>query len=246
MTKEEKNKIVKVENQPTVLTLIQQAIAKDSSVETMERLFALQKDYKTERSKELFIQALSNFQKEVPVILKTKDVMNRDGKTVRYSYAPMDSVVEQIKDYISKNGFSYNWDSERNEDHIKVICKLTHIAGHSDKSSFDVPIVKNQFMSSPQSYATAQSFAKRYTLLNVLGIGTADEDTDAQDTAEEVEAKSKKARIMFLLKRLSFEVETKSQIETAVLSTTKTKLEEKNFDEIIEKLEILANEQGVK
>jgi len=245
MPKEETKKIVKVENQPSeVATFIKQAIENKLPVETMERLFALQKDFKAERARELFVQALANFQKKVPIIEKTKDVKNSDG-TVRYSYAPMDSVIKQIKDTVSDNGFSYNWDSKREEAHIKVVCKLTHIAGHSEKSTFDVPIVPSKFMSSPQSYATAQSFAKRYTLLNVLGISTADEDTDANDTDNNEDAKSEKARIVFLLRRLKHKTDTKEQVGKAVMERTKLELEEKNYGEIISRLEIIVNENGI-
>jgi len=246
------NKIVKttekkeqVNNQSEVSIFIQQAIENKLPVETMERLFVLQKEFKAERAKEEFVKALANFQKEVPVIEKTKPVYNKDGVTIRYSYAPMDSVIKQIKDTVSNNGFSYNWDSKRENEHIKVVCKLTHIAGHSEQSTFDVPIVKSQFMSSPQSYATAQSFAKRYTLLNVLGIGTADEDTDAEDTDNNGEAKSEKAKIMFRLKRLGHETETKAQVENAVKQDTQLDLKEENFSEIISRLDILVNEQGL-
>ena len=238
------NKVIKVENQPTIVNLIEQAIQKDTSVETMERLFALQKDFKSEQAKEMFVQSLANFQKEVPVIEKTKDVMNRDGKTVRYSYAPMDSVIKQIKDSVSDNGFSYNWDSAREDKHIKVVCKLTHVAGHSEKSTFDVPIVPSQFMSSPQSYATAQSFAKRYTLLNVLGIATADEDNDSADTDNNGKPKSEKSQIVFRLKRLGKNTDTKQEIEKDVMALTELKLEQENFKEIIARLDLLVNEQG--
>jgi len=246
MPKAETKKIIKVENQPSeVGGFIKLALENKLSVDKLKELFILQKEVKAENAKEAFVQALANFQKEVPVIEKTKDVMNKGGRTVRYSYAPMDSVIRQIKDSVSDNGFSYNWDSKRENNHIKVVCKLTHIAGHSDRSTFDVPIVPSQFMSSPQSYATAQSFAKRYTLLNVLGISTADEDTDAQDTGNNGEPKSEKAKIMFLLKRLKKETDTKDQIEKGVLSLTELKLVKENFTEIISRLELLVNEQGI-
>ncbi len=238
------NKLIVKENE--ISSFIQQAIDKSLPVETMERLFSLHKEVKAEQAREEFVLALSTFQKEVPIIKKTKKVFNKDGRTVRYTYAPIDSVIKQIKDPLSKNGFSYTWDSVREEEHIKVVCKLTHIAGHSEKSTFDIPIVKSEFMSSPQSYATAQSYAKRYTLLNVLGIGTADEDTDATDSDKDGTAKSQKAKIVFLLRSLGHETKTKEDIEKAINETAKLKLTAKNYEEIIERLQIIVNEnQGL-
>lgn len=233
--------IIKEKNE--VSNFIQQAIEKGLPVETMERLFALHKEVKAEKAREAFGQALANFQSEIPIIKKTKKVLNKDGRTIRYTYAPIDSVIEQIKKPLSNNGFSYNWDSSREEEHIKVVCKLTHIAGHFEKSTFDIPIVKSEYMSSPQSYATAQSFAKRYTLLNVLGIGTADEDNDSLDTDKNATAKSEKAKIMFLVKSLGYKVDTKEQIKQAVQKVAQLELIEKNYGEIIERLQIVASEK---
>ena len=234
-----------VVKQNEVAGFIQQAISQNLPVETMERLFTLHKEVKAENAREEFVLALAKFQSEVPVIKKTRKVFNRDGSTLRYMYAPMDSVIEQIKKPLAGNGFSYNWDSSREEKHIKVVCKLTHIAGHNEKSTFDIPIIESSFMSSPQSYATAQSYAKRYTLLNVLGIGTADEDTDAVDT-DNKGAKSEKARIVFLLRGLGEKTETKEQIQKAVKGIANLGLEKKNYGEIINRLDVVtAQRQGL-
>lgn len=228
-----------------VAGFISQAIEKNLPVETMERLFTLHKEVKSEHAREEFVSALADFQAECPVIKKTKQVLNKDGKTVRYSYAPIDSVIEQIKKTLADNGFSYNWDSVREEKHIKVVCKLTHKAGHFETSTFDIPIVPSEYMSSPQSYATAQSYAKRYTLLNVLGIGTAEEDNDARDT-DNKGTKSKKAKIMFLLRGLGKKTETKGDVENAVKKLTDMPLSEENYEEIVGRLEaITAEQQGL-
>lgn len=241
------NKITKQEpKKDEVSTFISQAIEKNISPEAMEKLFALYEKVKIEKAKEGFVVALTEFQKAIPIIKKTKQVMNKDGLTVRYSYAPIDSVIEQIRKPLADNGFSYTWDSSREEQHIKVVCKLTHLLGHTEKSSFDVPIVESNFMSSPQSYATAQSFAKRYTLLNVLGIGTAEDDNDNQDMISDEDVKSQKSKIIFLLRGLDKETKTKQQIAEGVEKLTQMDLEEKNYQEIINRLEIeIAQRQGL-
>jgi hypothetical protein len=237
-----KKRELRVVKQDEVSTFISQAIEHNLPVETMERLFNLQREYKADKAKEAFVQALSTFQSEVPVIKKTKNVLNKDG-TLRYQYAPIDSVIEQIKKPLSENGLSYNWDSAREEQHIKVICKLTHIGGHSELSTFDIPIEQSQYMTSPQSYATAQSYAKRYTLLNVLGIATAEEDTDATDANNNKDAKNEKARIVFLLRRLGEKTSTKEEIKEAISRIAQLDLSEVNFPEIISRLEISVNEK---
>ncbi len=91
-------------------------------------------------------------------------------------------------------------DVEHKDAHMKVTCKLTHFKGHSETSTFEIPISKDQYMTEPQKYASAQTYAKRYTFTNVLGITTADEDTDATDVGEEGDVKSEKSKIVFLRK----------------------------------------------
>ena len=233
-----------VVRQNEISGFIEKAIEKNLPVETMERLFTLRSKWKADQAKEAFVASLANFQSEVPIITKKKKVLNKDG-SLRYLYAPMDSVIQQIRKHLADSGFSYTWDSTRDDQHIKVVCKLIHIEGHSEQSSFDIPIEKSQFMTSPQSYATAQSYAKRYTLLNVLGIGTADEDTDATDTGHKTKIVSKKSEIMHSLKRLGRKTDTKRQIEKGVKDIAHLDLVEKNYDDIIDRLGISINDLEV-
>lgn len=224
---------------------IEMAINKDVGVETLERLFSLHQQAKKEHAKEEFVKDMAKFQSLIPVIKKNKKVMNRDGKTVRYRYATMDSVIEQIKKPLAECGLSYSWEVAREDNHMKVTCTVRHRQGHSEQSSFEIPIVKSEYMSSPQTYATAQTYAKRYTLLNVLGIGTADEDTDAIDADDNADVKSQKARIIFLLKRLGVNTRDKDEIVKAISKKTKIELKEENFKEIINRLEIIVNEKEI-
>jgi len=228
----------------SVDNFIQQAIEAKAPVETLERLFALHKEVKADKAKTAFIEALTAFQAVCPIIKKTKSVMNKDGRTVRYMYAPIDSVVEQIKSALADNKLSYRWEVNKNENHMKVSCVLTHILGHSESSDFEIPIVETQFMTSPQSYATAQTYAKRYTLLNVLGIATADEDTDSTDTGKDKEAKDIKAKIMFNLKALGAKTDTKDNIQKEVKRLVYLDLAEKNYQEIVNRLSIKVDEQN--
>ncbi len=162
----------------SVESFIEKALASGASVEALEKLLVMRKELKGEHAKEAFIAAMANFQRECPVIIKDKVVNDKYGK-LRYKYAPMDSIVNQVREYIGKNGLSYTIDVNNENGILTAIVKITHILGHSETSSFQVPIDKDGFMSAPQKYAAASTFAKRYALNNALGILTGDEDTDA-------------------------------------------------------------------
>ncbi len=251
MTKNKKNEVAKV-NEVETANFIQQAIQSNLPVETMEKLFALHEKFKANQAKEAYISAISKFQQACPVIKKTKPVLNKDGRTVRYRYAPIDSIIEQIKNPLADNGLSYRLEVENKEGAIKVKAIATHILGHSESSSFEVPITNQQtkdgysFMTAPQTYASALTFAKRYALCNVLGISTGDEDTDANDVGKEPEPKSVKSRIIFMLRDLGHEPTKWSDKEWAdeVKKLTSLTLTNKNLDEIANRLSVIVSQKN--
>ena len=236
--------MVEKEDKSEVGQLIQKAIESKVPIEVMERLFVLQKEYKSDKAREAFVKAKSKFQGEVPIITSDKTVKNKDGQTVRYTYTSLGHIAEQIKKTLTENELSYSWDVVHENNHMKVVATLTHSMGHSETSTFEIPISQDQYMTEPQKYASAQTYAKRYTLINVLGITTADEDLDATDANGEKEAKSSKSKIMFLLKSLGRKTQTKEEVELGVLEVTKLKLEEKNYEEIAKRLQVALKEES--
>lgn len=239
----EENKVVAIVKDNSVDTFISQAIAGNLPVETMEKLFSLREKVKAEQAKEAFVSALSGFQSECPVIEKKKKVMNKDGVSVRYQYAPLDVIVEQIKTPLAKYGFSYTWDVKNETGFITAVATITHKLGHSQTSEFKIPIDTEGYMTAPQKYASALTFAKRYSLVNALGISTGEEDTDATDVGKEKTPKSIKSKIMLALRNLGEDTSTKLSCDTAVKKLTSLTLEDKNLEEIIGRLEILISEK---
>jgi len=174
-------------------TLIGKAIEKNVSVETMERLLAMRTQLKQEQARELFFTDLAAFQSEIGTIKKTKQVLNKDKTSVRYSYAPLDSIVEQVKDALKKNGFSYTLKTEQEADKVSVICEAHHSAGHTEKTAVKVSADKDAYMNDIQKTGAAISYAKRYAFMNAFGIMTGDEDVDAIDAVETKPVETKPA-----------------------------------------------------
>jgi hypothetical protein len=236
--------IVTNDSSNSIETFISQAISSNVPIETLEKLLAMRKEFILEQSKTAFIEALSNFQKNCPNIEKTKVVKNKDGQSVRYKYAPLDEIVSKVKDVLANNGLSYTWEVKNEPDFITVIAIITHNKGYSQNSEFKVPVDKNDYMTSPQRYASALTFAKRYSLCNALGIATTEEDTDATDVKKENNVKSDKSKIVFLLKTIGCDTETKTKIENSVKELTQLDLSEQNYKEIVNRLEILVQENN--
>jgi hypothetical protein len=164
-----------------VEALISEAIKQGTPVDTMERILAMRRELKAEFAKEAFDKAMAKFQSECPVIQKTKEVKTDSGK-IAYRYAPIESIVEQVKLPLQANGFSYSTNMELLESGVRVSVKVTHAAGHSESTEMTVPLGnKTNIMSASQVVAAAQTFAKRYAFCNAFGILTGDEDNDGQD-----------------------------------------------------------------
>jgi hypothetical protein len=166
-----------------VEALIAQAIEKGTPVETMERILAMGREVRAELAKKAFDQSMAAFQADCPTIEKTKEVKTRSG-VVAYRYAPIESIVEQVKPHLQKHGFSYSSNMELIENgttKVKASIKVTHEGGHSEITDMTVPLGnKTDIMSQSQVVAAAQTFAKRYAFCNAFGILTGDEDTDAR------------------------------------------------------------------
>lgn len=161
--------------------LISQAIEKTVPIETMEKLLVMRRELKAERAKEKFDEALSGFQADIPIIEKTKKVYEKNNPNkVRYTYAPLDVIIKQVKPFLKTYGLSYSIDTEFNPDWQTVVCTVKHVDGHNEKSTFKVPIDKDSYMNAPQKFASALTFAKRYAFCNAFGILSGDEDDDAQ------------------------------------------------------------------
>ena len=86
------------------------------------------------------------------------------------------SIDAAIRD--SENKFSYRWERlHQDKNSITMRCVLTHILGYSEFADFENVIDHKAFMSEGQKIAACRTFAKRYTLMDVVGL-EADEDSD--------------------------------------------------------------------
>jgi hypothetical protein len=181
MAKKQTSKAVVLKDvvvEQTPMSMISHAIDKGATVETLEKMFALQERWEANQAKKKFDKAMSDFQAKCPVIKKNKDVFDKQGK-LRYSYSSLDSIVSQTRKLISEVGLSYRFANTKTETEMVVECIVTHIDGHSQSSPFTVTIGAEQYMTDTQKMGARSTFAKRYAFCDAFGIMTGDEDNDA-------------------------------------------------------------------
>lgn len=255
MAKESRAVAIKEKPNVSIEAVIQNAIDKGVPVETMERLLAMRQQLKAEAAKEEYDRSMASFQEECPTIEKKKQAYN-------YKYAPLESIVEQVKGLLAKNGFSYTFDTEEKESKIVVTCLVKHIAGHSEASKTTIERESTTKMNASQQSGAAMTYGKRYAFCNAFGILTGDEDTDAapptparepmkattvtrkfqsedddkQFLEKEEILEVQKEKIRTLLADLGYRDLTISLARSKVYALTGKLLEPENFDFIIAKL----------
>lgn len=163
---------------PDVGTLIQFAIERNSGPETMQGLYDLAKRMKEDAAEEAFNVAFTKFQQICPPIVKDKKAPNN-------RFASLENIKKVIQPYLAECSLSYSFTAGFTDTSVKAVCTVRHIAGHSKQSEFVAPIsdvirskTGNVVTNGMQMTAMSHTYAKRYALVDALGLTIADEDTD--------------------------------------------------------------------
>jgi len=161
--------------------MIKLAITEKVPVDTMERLVALAERMTDRAAASEFAGALAAFQGECPSIAKTStaNIPGASGGGFSYKYAELDQIVATIRPLLHRRGLSYSWDCKLDGQLLNCMCTLRHVNGHSVTATFTSPTESKAGMSPQQKVASALTFARRQSLVQVLGLTTCDPDTDA-------------------------------------------------------------------
>jgi len=171
-----------------VSSLVALAIRERVPVEVLERLVALQERVTARNAETAMAEALAAFQATCPPIPKTitAEVRKNGVKAYEYQFAPLDEVVRVIRPHLTRTGLSFVHDSTVDQKSITVTCTLQHVEGAKRTATFHGPFDESGGKNAIQQVASARSYGRRYTLMDVLGLTTAGEDDDGQGGKEDV------------------------------------------------------------
>ena len=172
------------EQQP--VSLIQLALEKGYDIDKFKQLFDMQERWETRQAEKAFLQSMSNFQRTCPKIIKTKEVNYpvQGGGNIKYKYAPLGEITEQIKETLHSNGLSYRFEFSEKANNIVCTCIVSHSAGHSKSTSFDSPKDDTGKKSAIQQIGSTHTYLQRYSLIGALGLSTADDDVDGRQSGK--------------------------------------------------------------
>lgn len=222
----------------TAMQLLQQAITAGIPVESIRELVKLSNEQADRAAAQEFNAALASFQAECPPIAKSSkaSITTKSGVKYSYQYAELDQIATHIRPYLKPRGLSYGWDSSIDKNVLTCVCTLRHTNGHSVKASFTCPVDAAAHMSEQQKAAAALSYARRQSLVQVLGLTTCDPDTDGSAGASDTITDSQEADLEALMQevhadRLRFlkymEVESLGEIRAVDFASAVAALEAK-------------------
>ncbi len=162
--------------------LLRIAIEQNADLDRLEKLMDLQDRWQAGQARMAFIEAMAEFKKDAPTIIKNKLV---EYSGTSYMHAELSEVTDAIVPGLAKVGISHAWKPEQLEHGIiRVTCTLTHKLGHSESVSLESLKDDSGKKNNIQAIASALTYMERYTLLMVTGLSTKSQTDDDGRGAE--------------------------------------------------------------
>ena len=167
----------KISQKKTSDSILLQAIKNKASVEVIRELQEIETTNQRDRSRLAYIDAMIKFQEKLPDLTRTSKGTAKDGK--EYWYTPLQKLRKVLQPLITKNGFTYHWDSKNiSSEQVEWACIVTHKDGHSEVSRIVADRDNTENMIAIHSVGSTQTYLMRRTFIAIFGITTADEDND--------------------------------------------------------------------
>ena len=149
-------------------------------IERAEQAFSFWQKVQADQARRAFIKAFSACQSEMEPV--ARDARNPQTSKRYASLAALDRAIRPI---YTKHGFAVSFDAADSPypDHVRVICYLTHEAGHERIHHADMPCDGKgarggEAMTRTHAMGSALTYGKRYVLGNAFNIAS---ESDAID-----------------------------------------------------------------
>jgi hypothetical protein len=100
---------------------------------------------------------------------------DRENTHFKSRYADLASVIDAVREPLSKNGLSYTQLPSSSPDGVVLTTILLHTSGEWVTSHLTVPLTKRD----AQGVGSALTYARRYALASMVGIAQEDDDGNA-------------------------------------------------------------------
>lgn len=160
------------------------AMNPDVDIDKMERLLAMQERIWERNAKADFTAAKLAMRPELPEISPRGRIIIREKNNAaniiqETAFARFEDIHEAVMPILTKNGFDLTFKNGTAPDgKVRITTILTHVAGHSEETFFDLPHDSSGSKNAVQAVGSSTSYGKRYGVMNILNIRVCGEDDD--------------------------------------------------------------------
>jgi hypothetical protein len=160
----------------TPADLLRMAVERGADMAQIEKFMDLKDRFDANEARKAFVVAMAEFKKNAPTILKDKNVTFTGTS---YSHATLGGICEVVISSLAEHGFSHDWDTvQPDSGMIEVTCIITHLMGHSKRTTMKAPPDNSGKKNAIQQIASTVTYLQRYTLLGACGLATSDTPDD--------------------------------------------------------------------
>lgn len=158
------------------------AAARDEhvNVEKMERLLVMHQQIAARDAEQHFNAAMSAAQAQMGRV--SADAVNPQTRSHYASYAQLDRHLRPI---YTAHGFALSFDEGDGapENHVRVVCYVSHSAGHTRTYRCDMPADGKgarggDVMTKTHAVGSGKSYGKRYLLKDIFNVAVGEDDDD--------------------------------------------------------------------
>lgn len=165
----------------TPMQMLQIAVQQGADLDRLQKLMDLQERWEASQARKSFVAAMAEFKRNPPEIVKNKHVRFQTAKGLtEYDHATLDVVCSAVIEGLSTVGITHDWETEQPNGRIRVTCVLTHVDGHSKRTTLESAPDDSGGKNNIQAIASAVSYLQRYTLLAATGLAVKGMDDDGR------------------------------------------------------------------
>lgn len=157
--------------------VIMMAMQKDYKPELIEKMMQLQERYEANEARKAYYQAVSDFKRNPPQILKDKENSQFSRADKKSMYVSLGNLVQTVNPALGAHGLSASWEINQAEKLVKVSCKLSHSLGHSETVTMEAPpdISGGNAKNPIQQIKSTVTYLRAATFEAVTGLAATDD-----------------------------------------------------------------------
>ena len=156
------------------MEMLARAVESGMAPDVIERLIGFAERIQNTNARMAFDKAMAAAMAKIPVVKK-----NRDGHGGR-RYADIAAIASVVNPILAEYGLSYRYRSKREDNYLLVTCILAHEAGHYEENTLFAPIDNTGSKNPVQAIGSTDTYLRRYTLVQALGIAVGEDDDDGE------------------------------------------------------------------